>query len=126
MTQEINPVDLEFSTVQEYAVLVEKSPNTIYTDICTERVPLPEIYRETPHSRPLFVNAKKWLADQVKNARYQRIAEHSLVQATSSDPTHLNPLQVALPLRKRGRPSNLQLQAAKCQAGSGKKGGVLC
>lgn len=93
--QKINHLHLELSTVQEFAVLAKKAVSTVYTDLSSGRAPLPEVFRFTPTSRPLFVNAAAWLDEQIKLSLAAQVA--SVPPLHDPDPS--------IP-KKRGRPSH--------------------
>lgn len=57
----------ELTTVSQLAVLIHKSPATIYCNISRGRLSsLPPIFRAPGSNKPLFVNVNQWIAGLIK------------------------------------------------------------
>lgn len=94
MIQEIK----ELFTVQQLAELLHKQPSTIYSDINRRPSELPPIFRASRTSKPLFVNPRDWVLERTQNPHPNPIDTTGSTQLGKTS------------ARKRGRPSNVELQ----------------
>ena len=85
----------ELFTIRQLAEFLHKKPSTIYSDLIRRPESLPPIFRAPGSSRLLFVNPRQWVAELLIKQQGQ---------AASSAP-----IQSVKELKKRGRPSTVEL-----------------